>query len=130
MEDSAFSAEFCNFIHSAIPSVPAAELLLLVFRQPDRWWTLPELLDELPSDVNIGERETAACLEALRAKELIEIDDEKRMRYHAASDSLNQQVRTLAQAYNERPVTLIRMIYALRDSRIRSFADAFKFRKR
>ena len=40
------------------------------------------------------------------------------------------QVRKLAQAYEERPVTLIRMIYALRDSTIQSFADAFKFRKR
>jgi hypothetical protein len=38
-------------------------------------------------------------------------------------------VRTLAQAYNERPVTLIRMIYALRDPKIQSFADAFKLRK-
>ena len=38
-------------------------------------------------------------------------------------------LRTLAQAYEQRPVTLIRLIYALRDSKIRSFADAFKLRK-
>jgi hypothetical protein len=38
-------------------------------------------------------------------------------------------VATLAQAYEERPVTLIRLIYALRDRKIRSFADAFKLRK-
>jgi hypothetical protein len=38
-------------------------------------------------------------------------------------------VRTLAQAYRERPVTLIRVIYALRDSRIQSFADAFRLRR-
>lgn len=38
-------------------------------------------------------------------------------------------VATLAQAYEQRPVTLIRLIYALRDSKIRSFADAFKLRK-
>jgi len=37
---------------------------------------------------------------------------------------------TLARAYNERPVTLVRIIYALRDSRIRSFAEAFRLRKR
>ena len=39
-------------------------------------------------------------------------------------------LRTLAKAYEERPVTLFRIIYALRDSKIRSFADAFKVRKR
>ena len=39
-------------------------------------------------------------------------------------------VTTLAQAYGERPVTLIRVIYALRDGKIRSFADAFRLRRR
>ena len=42
---------------------------------------------------------------------------------------LKAHVQTLAQAYEERPVTLIRLIYALRDRKIRSFADAFKLRK-
>ena len=130
MEDSAFSEDFCRFIHTAIPSVAAAELLLLIFNHPDRWWTVPELHGELPSDVNITEAETVACLEALRARGLVDLDNEKRVRYRATSDNLDVHVRTLAQAYNERPVTLIRMIYALRDSKIQSFADAFKFRKK
>ena len=130
MEDSAFSEQFCRFIHTAIPSVSAAELLLLIFGNPDRWWTVSDLHSGLPSDVNITEAETAACLEALRARGLVEFEDKKRARYGAASDALDAQVRTLAQAYNERPVTLIRMIYALRDSKIQSFADAFKFRNK
>lgn len=130
MEDSAFSQEFCGFIHAAIPSVSVAELLLLIFKHPDRWWTLPELRTELPPDVNITETGITGCLETLRTRGLVELDDEKRVRYRAASDELDTHVRTLAQAYNERPVTLIRMVYALRDSRIQSFADAFKFRKK
>ena len=43
---------------------------------------------------------------------------------------LAAHVATLAKAYEERPVTLFRIIYALRDANIRSFADAFKVRKR
>lgn len=35
---------------------------------------------------------------------------------------------TLAAAYEQRPVTLFRIIYALRDQRIRSFADAFRLK--
>jgi hypothetical protein len=46
-----------------------------------------------------------------------------------ADPALQAHVKTLAQAYEERPVTLIRLIYALRDSKIRSFADAFKLKK-
>jgi hypothetical protein len=44
--------------------------------------------------------------------------------------ALRAHVETLAQAYEQRPVTLFRLIYALRDRKIRSFADAFKLRKR
>jgi hypothetical protein len=124
MEDSAFSREFCGFIHATIPSVSVAELLLLIFKQPERWWTLPELRSELPPDVNLTETATITYLEALRSRGLVEFDEERRVRYHAASDALDAQVRTLAQAYNERPVTLIRMIYALRDSRIQSLSDS------
>ena len=83
----------------------------------------------MPADVNITESSIAACLDGLRPHGVLEFDAEKRARYRAASDEHDAHVRTLAQAYNERPVTLIRMIYALRDPRIQSFADAFKIRK-
>ncbi|HET9663726.1 MAG TPA: hypothetical protein VFP00_05820 [Burkholderiales bacterium] len=129
MEDSAFSEAFLAFIHTAIPSVSAAEVLLLMHRHPGRWWTAAELRSELPADVNITESGIAACLDALRPRGVVELDGEKRVRYAPASESHDAHVRTLAQAYNERPVTLIRMIYALRDSKIQSFADAFKVRK-
>jgi hypothetical protein len=36
----------------------------------------------------------------------------------------------LSQAYKERPVTLFRVIYALRDLKIQSFAGAFKLRSK
>lgn len=129
MEDSAFSEEFFAFIQSAVPSVAAAELLLLVSQQPERWWTVPDIRSALPRDVNLNENGIATSLEALRSRGLVEFDVERRARYQAASDTLNAHVRILAQAYNERPVTLIRMIYALRDSKIQSFANAFKLRK-
>ena len=130
MEDSAFSREFLGFLRAAIPSVSAAELLLIVFRQPARWWTLDDLLREIPAGASISQPHAVNCVETLRSCGLLESDAEKRLRYRAASAALDEQVRTLAQAYDERPVTLIRMIYALRDSRIQSFADAFKFRKK
>ena len=38
-------------------------------------------------------------------------------------------IAALEKAYNERPVSLVRLIYALKEQKIRSFADAFKLRK-
>jgi hypothetical protein len=128
MDDSAFSEAFLAFIHAAIPSVSAAELLILIHSKPGRWWTIAELRSELPADVNMTESGISACLDALKPHGVIEFDGQKRVRY-AAAEPVDTQVRTLARAYNERPVTLIRMIYALRDTSIRSFADAFKIRK-
>jgi hypothetical protein len=48
----------------------------------------------------------------------------------AADPTFQAHVKILAQAYEERPVTLIRLIYALRDGKIRSFAEAFNLRKK
>ena len=53
-----------------------------------------------------------------------------RFQYRPLDDTRSAHVRVLAQAYKERPVTLFRVIYALRDLKIQSFADAFKLRRK
>ena len=40
-----------------------------------------------------------------------------------------QHLERLARLYVERPVTLFRIIYALRDTKINTFAEAFKLRR-
>jgi hypothetical protein len=108
VEDTDFSDDFCRFVQGAVPSVDAAEVLLGARRNPG------QALDPgKPAD-------------ALRAAGLLD----EALRYRPASEALGAHVETLAQAWEERPVTLIRLIYALRDGKIRSFADAFKLRKR
>lgn len=129
MEDSAFSDDFCSFLQMAVPSVATAEVLLYLFHHPDQWLEVKDLPGALPAGVTIGDAEARSCVEALRARRLIATNSDGRIQYRADSATMDTLVRTLAQAYNERPVTLIRMIYALRDARIQSFADAFKFRK-
>jgi hypothetical protein len=109
VEDIEFSDAFCRFVQAHLPSVERAEVLIAAHRNPG-----------MPADTG-----TPANREALRAAGLLD----EQLRYRPASTDLDALVRTLAQAYEQRPVTLIRLIYALRDSRIRSFADAFKLRK-
>jgi hypothetical protein len=59
------------------------------------------------------------------------VDAAERLIAHpdSAPAELAPHVAMLAKAYEERPVTLFRIIYALRDANIRSFSDAFKVRK-
>ena len=128
MEDAQFSDEFCRFLQTAVPSVDAAELLLLLQRDRSRAWSTAEIVLALRR-ASITEADAARTIEAFVARGLLAQGPDKRVQYQPTSEELDGYVRTLAQAYTERPVTLIRVIYALRDSKIRSFADAFKLRK-
>jgi hypothetical protein len=105
VEDVDFSDAFCRFVQTHLPSVEAAELLLHVRRTPG-----------VPPPPH---RDTAKYLQAFRAAGLLD----------EGSEELKAHLATLAKAYEERPVTLVRLIYALHDRKIRSFADAFKLRK-
>jgi hypothetical protein len=71
----------------------------------------------------------ARYLELFQARGLLAIGPDRRVQYRPANPHIAGHVDKLAQAYSERPVTLIRMIYALRDMRIRSFAEAFNMTK-
>jgi hypothetical protein len=129
MEDAAFSDEFCRFLRAAVPSVDAAELLLLLARERERWWSAQETLAELRPVAALSEADLARYLPLFQAGGLVAIGPDRRVQYRPAHSALEAQVTTLAQAYRERPVTLIRVIYALRDSTIQSFADAFKLKR-
>jgi hypothetical protein len=128
MEDSAFSDEFCAFLQAAVPSVDAAELLLGLRSHPDKQWDIREAAQSVQG--TIREADALRYLDLLQARSLVIALPERRFQYRPATSDLAHFVETLARAYNERPVTLFRMIYALRDDRIRSFADAFKIRKK
>ena len=129
MEDAAFSDEFCRFLRTAVPSVDAAELLLLLQRERERWWSAADAAQALKPVSSITEADAARYFAVFQAGALIAVGPDKRVQYRPADATLGAHVGTLEQAYRERPVTLIRVIYALRDSRIQSFAEAFKLRK-
>ncbi len=76
------------------------------------------------------EAEAARYLEHFHASRLAVLGPDRRLQYRPADDALVVHVSMLAQAYKERPVTLFRVIYALRDLKIQSFADAFKLRRK
>ena len=128
MEDAAFSDEFCRFLRAAVPTVDAAEVLLLLQRDPQCWWSAEEAVGALGPSVSLTASAVAGCFAVFQASGLVAAAPDKRVQYRPGSGELDAHVRTLTQAYRERPVTLIRVIYALRDSKIQSFADAFKLK--
>ncbi len=120
MEDAAFSDEFCRFIQTCVTSVDAAELLLELSGHPEG----------VAPSTKISEADRSRYLEQFQAGGLVELGPDRRIRYRPASEAHARHVEMLAQAYKERPVTLFRVIYALRDLKIQSFADAFNLRRK
>jgi hypothetical protein len=125
MMDVDFPEELCVFIQRTIPTIEAAELLVLLSRNPLRQWTLKEIVHEIRPTV-ITEAEAQKCLLLFRARNLVIEHQDASFQFSPASATLDSKVRVLAKAYNERPVTLIRMIYS---RKIQSFADAFRIEK-
>jgi hypothetical protein len=101
-----------------IPSVEAAELLLALAGEPVRPTLMP------------GDAAAQRYLAQFQAAGLVVAGADGSRHYQPAEEALAGCVRMLAQAYKERPVTLFRVIYALRDHKIRSFAQVFKQRMR
>jgi len=116
VEDADFSDEFCRFLQANLPSVQAAELLLQLAADP-------------AAALRPKDAAEAKTLQSFHAAGLAMAAVDQTYQYRPVNEALQAHVEMLAKAYEERPVTLIRIIYALRDSKIRSFADAFRVRK-
>jgi hypothetical protein len=105
-------------------------LLLALAAESGRGWLPAELVAGLGPSGALSEADVQRYLDHFQAAGLIASGADGRRQYRPADEVLSMHVRMLAQAYKERPVTLFRVIYALRDLKIRSFADAFKLRRK
>lgn len=123
--DPDFTDEFCEFLQRSVASVDTVEILLLLSKDREKWWETNELRERLATAANLSEGDVAKCLDDLQQSAVISRGGDRRARFRPAP-AHDAHVATLARLYVERPVTLFRVIYALRDSKIKTFADAFR----
>lgn len=128
MADNALPVEVRQLIARHLATMEQVDVLLLLARAGGQWRTAEEIRSELRLD---EKGVTARTFDELRVAGLIEQDGGVPVRYrYAPSDARDRAaVELLALAYNERPVTLVRAIYA-RPTPAQSFADAFRLRKK
>lgn len=113
-----------NFTRNAIGSVWALELLLLLHRNQDTAWQDADLIAPLRANARV----VAESLASLAAKGLVTADETGRYRYSTASATLADAVDSLAELYGRKPMTVTNAILSSRNDKIRTFADAFRFR--
>ncbi|HEX2650358.1 MAG TPA: hypothetical protein VHN19_10515 [Burkholderiales bacterium] len=128
MDESAFTAAFCDFVRTCVPSFEAAAVLVCLVREPKRSWSAAGIVDRLHASVSITVAEVERSLELLGARGLVARSPDGSAQFRPSGYLQEAHARTLVQAYEEKPVTLVQLIYALRDDKIRSFSDAFRFR--
>ena len=116
-----------DFIHDCVPTYQAAELILFFAAHPDGDFSV--------EDIVVTMRPVVITVPAVREYVSLFVDKgliwqaHGRYRYGPSTNELERGIGELARAYNEKPVTLIHAIYRIADSKIQSFADAFKLRE-
>jgi len=117
-----------GFLAAYIVSIEQLETLLLVQREPERWWSAEMVAAELRSSTGAS----AERLEEMASKNLLDvrISDDLFYRYAPVSPSLAEAVLETARAYKESPVAVTTVIYSRSLDEIRGFAEAFRIRKR
>src|SRR5688572_914028 len=112
-----FSDEFCAFVQSALPSVDAAEFLLHLTTLAGSFNPSDAVVAMRPA-VSLSDAEGARLVALFQARGLLAPGPDLGLRFAPASAELAAHVATLARLYDQRPVTLIRLIYALRDAKV------------
>ena len=102
--------------------------MVLLARNAQRHWEIDELVAAL-KPTQIAPPALRKYLARFESLGLVEQTAEGRLSYRAPAGELREVVEALAKAFNEKPVTLVRTIYSLRDTKLRSLADAFRLKK-
>jgi hypothetical protein len=107
-----FPDDFQRFLQRWVPSVDAAELLLVLASEPQRLWRPPELAAHLSMMAKVSDADVEHYLVQFQAAGLIATSGDGRVRYSPQNEGSVAHVQMLSRAYKERPVTLFRTIYA------------------
>jgi hypothetical protein len=122
-------AEVRQLIYSSVPSIDALEVLMQVVRNQDPPRTVSELIEALRPTA-VTEPVVRESLALLRTQGILSETPDGRILCRPDSPEVEGAIGLLLRAYNERPVTLIRTVYAIADAKkIQAFADAFKIKK-
>lgn len=113
-----------SFVDQNIESVEHLEILLLLAAE-ERRWTGAEIFQKIQSSqASVDQRLASLVTAGLLAK-----DSDGKFHFAPKDDETRKVVKELATAYKGKPVKIIEAIYNRKTDAVRSFADAFKFRK-
>jgi hypothetical protein len=125
------STDVENLLRAHVASYEHLAVLLQVFREPQKQWSIQELSATLRFTSKIVE---SALTDLCRAALVLPDETEHSFRY-AATGNMDATVAILAREYADNPVGIVKLlsdgaIQRLRTSALRAFSDAFVIVKR
>ena len=97
-DNSDFPDDFCGFLQRCVANVDAAELLLTLFKYPERAWQPRELSAQLTPIASLSEADVLHVLEVFQNCALVDRDAQQRVRYRP-SPAQDSHLATLARLY-------------------------------
>lgn len=105
-----FPQEIARFVEANIESVDQLEILRVLAANPETAWNVAALAREIHGRPEL----IALHLNSLDGRGLLTVSRtaEVSYRYGATTPELQEKVHRLLKSYNERPVTMIKLVYA------------------
>lgn len=119
-----FPADVKEFIGQNIHSVAQLEVLLTLYREPERSWTTEEITTLL-----YLQREMVNELLNDLVQRGFAVRAETSFRYQPANDTIARLIERLAGLYHERRVAVTTEIFSRPIDSVKAFADAFRLRE-
>jgi len=119
--------EVKRFMTEYIHSLFQLETLLLLYEKKEVDWSI----EDTDRQLHMGSQLAGNLLADLHARGLLSLREtpEPLYRYSPSSVQLDQAVSALAMTYKERRVSVISFLFSRPLDKVRSFADAFRFRR-
>ena len=110
-----------------VDSLDSLEVVMLVFREPERAWTPEQVAQVLRISTRVARRE----LDRMRSRGIGKPDEEDatRTRFDAGDPERVAAVARIAATYGTRRIELINYVASQTLKRIQSLADAFRIKK-
>jgi predicted P-loop ATPase/GTPase len=124
--NGAISEDLKRFINTNINPIEPLEILLILFDEQSRAWTVQELAQRLytqPTSVLMRLTDLPRRNLCLSTE-----DQERRYRYRSGEVAWHKSVRELKEAYQVRHVTIIVLIFSKPSDSLTMFSDAFRLR--
>jgi integrase len=119
--------ELKQFVEQYIESVPQLEALLFLRNEPQREWTAAEIAKTLYLPEGVAGTLLADFVR--RGVATLIPPSKDRYAYRTRDDETDRLIGQLQQAYHDRRVAVISLIYSKPLNKVQTFADAFRFSK-